>query len=211
MAAIVAVETHNVKAISRGSAYFAFDDEGDYRSKLVDFLLGAERWPDVGVWEQAFTDLTESHGGALPPFEAALRATVQASFDHWVRRPEPLLEMALAQFALEPELTEAFQASADRARQGTAEEPGLNRWFTDFLARYDRVLAPGVEVDRLTTMVMCITYGFLFGARTNPAAVSEPFSWSGSETTLPALAVEAVVAYVTSATSPLQRSESPAA
>ncbi len=72
------------------------------------------------------------------------------------------------------------------------------------------MLAPGVNVDRLTTMVMCITYGFLFGARTNPTAVSEPLSWSGSEVTLPALAVEAVVAYVTSATSPRQRSDPPA-
>lgn len=210
LADIRAMEIDNVKVISRGSAYFAFDDESDYRSKLVDYLLAADLWPDIEVWEQAFVDLVERNGGALPPFEAALRATVQASFDHWVHRPGPLLEMALAQFALEPELTGAFVTSADRARHGTADEPGLDRWLADFLARYDRVLDRGIDVDGLTTMVMCIIYGFLFGARTDPAAVVGSIDWSDSDVSLPALAVEAVVTYVTSVSSPILGGDQPA-
>ena len=200
IADVESVEIGNVKAISRGSAYFAFDDEGDYRSKLAVYLLGAERWPDVGVWQGAFSTLQEHHGGHLPPFDEALRAMARASFELWVNRPEPLVEMALAQFALDPELGDMLEVLATRGRRGTADEPGLNSWFAELLDRYGRVLRPGIEMDRLTTMVMCLTYGFLFGSRSATRAVSEPIDWHGTETSLYAVAVEAVFSHLTART-----------
>lgn len=201
MAEVVQVEIDHVKPIGRGSAYFAFDDEGDYRSKLADYLLGVERWPDMAVWQRAFDELQSRAEGPLPPFEEALRVIAQASFEHWVHRPEPLLEMALAQFALEPELARRFEETSRRARIGTDDEPGLNSWFAQFLDRYERVPAPGITLDQLTTVLMCLTYGFLFGARSDPPSVSQPVDWSGQSTSLHALTVEAVVSYLTTFTS----------
>lgn len=198
MADVQTVEIEHVKAISRGSAYFAFDDEGDYRAKLANYLLGGERWPDVGVWQSAFSELQERHGGHLPPFDEALRAMARASFEHWANRPEPLVEMALAQFALDPELADMLEETATRRRRGTADEPGLNDWFADMLDRYGRVLRPGIDMDRLTTMVMCLTYGFLFGSRSATRAVSEPIDWYGADTSLYEVAVEALVSHFTS-------------
>ena len=191
------VEIENVKAISKGSAYFAFDDEGDYRSKLAAYLLGGERWPDVGVWQSAFSELQEHHGGHLPPFAEAMRAMARASFEHWANRPEPLVEMALAQFALDPELADMLEETATRRRRGTADEPGLNGWFAEMLDRYGRVLKPGIDIDRLTTMVMCLTYGFLFGSRGATRAVSEPIEWYGADTSMYEVAVEALFSHLT--------------
>ncbi len=88
----------------------------------------------------------------------------------------------------------------DAPRRGTADEPGLNEWFAQVLDRYDRVLRPGIDIDRLTTMVMCLTYGFLFGSRSATRAVSEPIDWYGADTSLYEVAVEALVSHLTSFT-----------
>ena len=199
MADVETVEIENVKVISRGSAYFAFDDEGDYRSKLADYLLDAQRWQDVSVWEGALAELLEQRGDGLPPFEEAVRAMARAVLEYWVNRPEPLVEMALAQFALDPELADMFEETTTQRRRGTADEPGLNSWFAEFLDRYDRVLRPGVDMDQFTTALMCLTYGFLFGSRSAAQAVSEPVAWRGSDVSLYAVAVEALVCHLTSA------------
>lgn len=198
MLAVGTVEIGNVRAISRGSAYFAFDDEGDYRTKLADYLLGVERWPDVGVWRGAFAESQERHDGNLPPFDEALLAMARAVFEDWVIHPEPLVEMALAQFALDPEVANRFEETATRRRRGTHDEPGLNDWFVELLDRYGRVLRPGIDIDQLSTTVMCLTYGFLFGSRSAPLAVSEPVDWRGADTSLYSVALEAIVSHVTS-------------
>jgi hypothetical protein len=91
--------------------------------------LGAERWPDVGLWQGAFAEVVERHGGHLPPFDAALHAMARAAFEDWVNHPEPLIEMALAQFALDSEVSGRFEEAAIRRRRGTSDEPGLNTWF----------------------------------------------------------------------------------
>ena len=88
----------------------------------------------------------------------------------------------------------------DAPRRGTADEPGLNEWFAQVLDRYDRVLRPGIDIDRPTTMVMCLTYGFLFGSRSAPRAVLEPIDWYGADTSLYEVAVEALVSRLTSFT-----------
>ena len=67
----------------------------------------------------------------------------------------------------------------DAPRRGTADEPGLNEWFAQVLDRYDRVLRPGIDIDRLTTMVMCLTYGFLFGSRAPPEPFRSPLIGTG--------------------------------
>ncbi len=200
MPEVATIEIENVKSISRGSAYFAFDDEGDYRSKLADYLLGVERWPDVGLWQGAFAELVERHGGHLPPFDEALHAMARAAFEDWVNHPEPLIEMALAQFALDPEVSGRFEEAAIRRRRGTSDEPGLNTWFAELLAQYDRVLRPGIDMDRLTTAIMCLTYGFLFGSRSDPRTVLEPVEWRKAPTSLYAVAVEAQFLHLTTTT-----------
>ncbi len=197
MAQVEIVEIETVKTISRGSAYFAFDDEGDYRSKLAEYLLGAQPWSDVDVWQKAFADLQEHYGGELPPFEEALRAMAGAAFEHWGKRPEPFLEMALAQFASDPTLADMFDGAATRRRQGIANGPGLNDWFAELLDRYGRVMKPGIPMDRLTTMVIYLTYGFLFGSRSASRAVTEPVSWDGADDSLHSIAVEALFSHLT--------------
>ncbi len=101
----------------------------------------------------------------------------------------------------EPELPLVVQLDVpDAPRRGTADEPGLNEWFAQVLDRYDRVLRPGIDIDRPTTMVMCLTYGFLFGSRSATRAVSEPIDWYGADTSLYEVAVEALVSRLTSFT-----------
>lgn len=197
MAEVEIVEIETVKTISRGSAYFAFDDEGDYRSKLAEYLLRAEPWSDVEVWKTAFADLKEHYGGDLPPFEEAVRAMVGAVFKDWSNRPQPFLEMALAQFASDPTLADMFEGAASQRRHGTVNDPGLNDWFAELLDQYGRVLKPGIEMDRLTTMVIYLTYGFLFGSRTATLAVTELVEWDGTGNSLHSIAVEALFSHLT--------------